>query len=101
MKTIHSIKFLILIKKYFIQKASFVDENRILFGLLSNQVGVYNLSSKQNEIFFMQVSHSSFSHFKLSKDKKSFASTDESGVVRIFNTQDGTLIKKTRSIKFR
>ena len=80
-------------KKYFIQKASFVDENRILFGLLSNQIGLYNLQTQTLE-YMNQVSHSSFSHFKLSQDKQRFASTDESGIVRIFNTQDGSLFKE-------
>ncbi|MDX9796519.1 MAG: WD40 repeat domain-containing protein [Arcobacteraceae bacterium] len=80
-------------KKYFIQKASFVDENRILFGLLSNQIGLYNLQTQSLE-YMKQVSHSSFSHFKLSQDKQRFASTDESGIVRIFNAKDGSLFKE-------
>lgn len=84
-------------KKYFIQKASFVDENRILFGLLSNQIGLYNLQTQSLE-YMNQVSHSSFSHFKLSLDKQYFASTDESGIVRIFNTQDGSLLKQLEAL---
>lgn len=84
-------------KKYFIQKASFVDKNRVLFALLSNQVGLYNIKSKKNEYFF-QLSHSSFSHFKLSNNKKSFASTDESGIVRIVNTEDGKVVKTLDAI---
>ncbi|MFA6789161.1 MAG: WD40 repeat domain-containing protein [Arcobacteraceae bacterium] len=84
-------------QKYFIQKASFVDENTILFGLLSNQIGLYNLQTKRNE-YLIQVSHSSFSHFKLSPDKQTFAATDESGIVRIFNSQTGSLIKELEAL---
>jgi len=84
-------------KKYFLQKASFIDKDRILFALLSNQVGLYNLKTEENE-YFMQLSHSSFSHFKVSVDKKSFASTDESGIVRLFNTQDGIIIKTLEAL---
>lgn len=80
-------------KKYFIQKASFIDENTILFGLLSNQIGLYNLETQKNE-YLIQVSHSSFSHFKVSQDKQSFATTDESGIVRIFKASNGTLLKE-------
>ena len=84
-------------QKYFIQKASFVDENRILFGLLSNQIGLYNLQTKKEE-YLIQVSHSSFSHFKLSLDKQTFAATDESGIVRIFNSKSGSLIKELKAL---
>lgn len=80
-------------KKYFIQKASFINENKIVFGLLSNQIGLYNLETKRND-YMIQVSSSSFSHFKVSSDKKSFVTTDESGIVRIFNSISGTLIQE-------
>ncbi len=84
-------------KKYFIQKASFIAQDKILFGLLSNQLGVYNLSTKKEE-YLIQVSHSSFSHFKVSPDKQTFATTDESGIVRIFNAQTGKLIEELEAL---
>jgi len=71
--------------KYFIQKASFVSSDEIIFGLLSNQIGLYNF--KMKKLFYLvQVSGSSFSHFMISEDKKSIATTDESGKVRILDT---------------
>ncbi len=84
-------------KKYFLQKASFLDKNRILFAQLSNQISVYNLETKQDEYSF-QVSHSSFSHYKLSEDRKTFATTDESGIVRIIDSNKGTVVKELKAI---
>lgn len=84
-------------KKYFIQKASFISKDKILFGLLSNQLGLYNLNTKKEE-YIIQVSHSSFSHFKVSPDKQTFATTDESGIVRIFNSQTGKLIQELEAL---
>jgi WD40 repeat protein len=79
-------------KKYFIQQAAFVDENRILFALLSNQIGLYNVQTQTLEYMF-QVSGSSFSHFKLSKNKQQFVTTDESGVVKAYESLSGRFIK--------
>ncbi len=91
------IKIFDIDKKYFIQKASFLDENRILFAQLSNQIGVYNLETKQNE-YLIQISHSSFSHYKLSEDKKTFATTDESGIVRIIDSNNSKTIKELKAL---
>lgn len=83
--------------KYFIQKASFIDSDKILFALLSNQIGVYNLETKKLD-YLVQVSHSSFSHFKLSEDKKSFATTDESGIVRVIDTNSAKVQAQPKAL---
>lgn len=79
--------------KLLIQKANFVTKDLILFGLLSNQIGLYDIKNKK-QIYLTQLSLSSFSHFMMSEDKMSFISTDESGVVRVVDTKSGRVIKK-------
>lgn len=77
-------------KKYFIQKAKFLSNEKIIFGLLSNQIGSYDLKTKKLD-YLMQISPSSFSDFALSEDKKSLATTDESGIVRKFDVITGQI----------
>jgi WD40 repeat protein len=87
------IKAIDIEQKYFIRQAAFVNKHHILFALLSNQIGLYNLQTKKLEYMF-QVSPSSFSHFKLSEDKQHFVTTDESGVVRSYESLNGKFIQK-------
>jgi WD40 repeat protein len=84
-------------KKYFIQKASFVDDEKIVFALLSNQVGVYNFKRKKLD-YLIQVSPSSFSHFMISEDKKNIATTDESGIVRIMDIESSQVIREPKAL---
>jgi WD40 repeat protein len=83
-------------KKYFIQKASFISNNEIIFALLSNQIGVYNFKNKKLK-YLIQISASSFSHFMISEDKKTLATTDESGMVRLLNINSGQIIEQTKN----
>ncbi len=84
-------------KKMFIQKAAFVAPDLVLFGLLSNQVGLYDIKNKK-QIYLIQVSPSSFSHFMVSEDKKQFSHTDESGIVRILNVQNGQVLHAPKAL---
>lgn len=79
-------------KKYFFQKASFTTEDTIVFGLLSNQIGVYNFKEDTLK-YLIQISPSSFSHFMVDENKKTLATTDESGIVRILNIDSGQIVK--------
>jgi len=83
-------------KKYFVQKASFIGDQAIVFGLLSNQIGVYNFKTEKLD-YLIQVSPSSFSHFMISEDKKSLATTDESGIVRVIDIASGQIIKQPKA----
>ena len=85
-------KLLDISKRLFMTKASFVDSNRVLISLLSNQIILYDIKEQKN-IYIIQVSASSFSHFMLNPDKKTFATTDESGIVRIIETDSGRVVK--------
>lgn len=83
-------------KKYYIQKAGFINKNTVLLGLLSNQIILYDIAKKE-VLKSIQVSTSSFSHFMIDKTKKSFATSDESGIVRIFNSNTLELKKELPS----
>ncbi|MBD3841275.1 MAG: WD40 repeat domain-containing protein [Campylobacterales bacterium] len=84
-------------QKYFFQKASFVNENMILFGLLSNQIGLYDIKNKKL-VYLIQISPSSFSHFKLSEDKTKIATTDESGIVRVLDVFNAKVIEQPKAL---
>ncbi len=79
-------------QKYYIQKASFISNKKIIFALLSNQIGVYDFSKNKLE-YLVQISPSYFSHFMISQDKNSIASTDESGKIRIIDVKTAQIIK--------
>jgi len=68
-----------------------------VFGLLSNQLGLYNIATKK-QIYLKQISHSSFSHFMLSEDKNTLAHTDESGKVRVIDLQNGTVVTEPKAL---
>ncbi len=84
-------------KKYFVQKASFISNSKIVFALLSNQVGVYDFKNDKLD-YLIQISPSSFSHFMLNEDKKIIATTDESGIVRLMNILNGQITKQFEGV---
>ncbi len=80
-------------EKLYIAKAKFIDKNTIIFALLSNELYLYNLKEKKAEKI-IQVSHSHFSNFVLSEDKRFIIVSDESGVLKVLNTKDLKIEKK-------
>ena len=84
-------------KKMFIQQASFISSDLIIFGLLSNQIGLYDIKKKE-QVYLVQVSASSFSHFMISEDKKQIVHTDESGRIRFIDVAHGKVIKEIKSL---
>lgn len=84
-------------KKFFIQKASFVSEQKIIFALLSNQIGLFDIYTKKID-YLIQISPSSFSHFMIDEDKKNIATTDESGIVRVMKISNGQIVKQPKAI---
>ena len=79
--------------RLFIAYAKFIDENHIIYALLSNQIYLYDLKNKKiiNET---QISQSKFSNFKLNEDKTKVVVADESGILTMVNTKDLSQIKK-------
>jgi len=84
-------------KKMFIKKAKFVSSESVLIGLLSNRVGLFDIINKK-QVYLKQVSQSSFSDFMLNEDKSKFATTDESGRVRVLNVADGVQINEPKAL---
>ncbi len=83
-------------KKYFVQKASFISNEKIVFGLLSNQIGVYDFKNKKLD-YLIQISASSFADFVLSPDKKTLATTDESGIIRKIRIENGQIFGENKN----
>ena len=88
-----------------LMKGEFLDKNRVVFALLSDEIVIYNLKSKKNELK-KQIGNYVFSTFV--KNGNKIAIGDESGVLKIFdlNTHKITKISgfnkdKTISIGFR
>lgn len=84
-------------KKYFMQRASFLSDSKIIFALLSNQLGVFDIE-KNEVILLSQISQSSFSHFMLNENRSKVATTDESGIVRILKTSDLVVEKELEAL---
>ncbi|AXX88933.1 hypothetical protein CKA55_03565 [Arcobacter suis] len=79
--------------RLFIAYAKFIDENHIVYALLSNQIYLYDIKNKKvvNEV---QISQSKFSNFKLNEDKSKIVIADESGILTLLNTKDLNPIKR-------
>ena len=83
-------------KRLFIAYAKFLDENHIIYALLSNQLFIYDIKNKTtlNEV---QASQSKFSHFKLSSDKTKIVVADESGALSLFDSKNLKLLQVFKS----
>lgn len=75
----------------FISKAKFIDANRILVALLSNELLVWDIKAKK-ELYRIQPSLSHFSDFALNESKTMVASSSESGEVTVFDALSGKII---------
>jgi hypothetical protein len=79
-------------KKLFIKKARFVDKDKIILGMLSNEIILYDLKQKR-DIYRIQVSQSHFSDFSISEDKSYIIVSDESGILSKIDVKSGKIIK--------
>ncbi|MBD3823229.1 MAG: WD40 repeat domain-containing protein [Epsilonproteobacteria bacterium] len=91
------IKLIGIERELLITKARFVDGERVLLGMLSNMIVLHNIKQKVDE-YALQVSTSSFSDFALSEDKKSFVSTDESGIIRRYESYTGRELEELEAL---
>lgn len=80
-----------------IAKAKFIDKERILLGLLSNELVSYD-SKERSQNWLTQVSQSHFSDFKLNETRTRAVVSDESGVLHIMNTQTGEMVKNVQGV---
>lgn len=76
----------------FISKAKFVDKNRILVALLSNELLLWDVKNKK-EIYRIQPNPSHFSDFALNENRTMVASSCESGEITLFEALSGKIIK--------
>ena len=82
-------------QRQFIARAKFLDENHIIYGLLSNQIYLYDIKNKKI-IKEIQVSQSKFSSFRLTQDKSKLVICDESGVINMLDSKNFDIIKTFR-----
>jgi len=73
-----------------VKKAVFVDGGSVLMGMLSNEIGLFDIK-KQKFDYLTQISPYAFSDFDLSDDKSKVYSSDESGIVHCLNVSDGKI----------
>jgi len=76
-----------------LMKARFISNNEIFFGLLSDEVMLYDLTQKKF-IYRVQADNYVFSTFALNETKTKAAVGDESGSVKIIDTKSGKKLKK-------
>lgn len=79
-------------KRLFIAQAKFINENEIIFSLLSNELLLYNMSTKKI-IYNKQISQSKFSSFVLDENKKRIIIADESGNLKLCDIATGEIVK--------
>jgi len=81
LKKIYTTKKTLMIAKY-------ISNNKIIFGLLSDEIEGFDLNSKKI-IYDTQIGHYVFSTIKLNENKTKVAIGDESGVIHIADTLSG------------
>lgn len=84
-------------KEFFIKKGLFVDENRIILGLLSSEIILYDIQ-KETVIYRHAIKErnsggSALGDMVLSEDKKILVTADESGEVNYFKVENFDHIK--------
>lgn len=84
-------------KKFLIRKGVFVDEDHILLGLITSEIILYDIVNKKiiYKKFIKDLGGfgSVFADMVLSKDRKTLATADESGMINLFNVKDFKHIK--------
>ncbi len=75
-----------------ISKAKFVDKNRILVALLSNELILWDIA-KNKAVYRTQLNPSHFSDFALNESRNMVASSCESGEITINDVNSGKMIK--------
>ncbi len=79
-------------RKMYIAKSKYINENQIIISLLSNQLFLYDLKTKEF-LWETQISQSKFSNFVLNEDKTKIIIADESGSLKQLDTKTGKLEK--------
>jgi WD40 repeat protein len=80
-----------------IKKGRFVDENKVLLGLLGDEIALLDLG-KRKFIYRVQIGRSSLSDISLSEDRKRVAISDEAGIVTLASVENGKVLRKFKGI---
>ena len=73
-------------------KARFIDREHILLGYLSDEVSLFNITTRK-ERYRTQLSESKFSDFQLNEKRTQAVFSCESGVLSLIDVQSGKLIR--------
>lgn len=76
----------------FITKAKFIDKNKILLALMSNELILFDIAS-QKKLYQTQLNPSHFSDFALNESKSIVASSCESGEITLSDVASGKTLK--------
>ena len=82
-------------QSFTIAKAKFIDKDRLLIALLSNELILYDIKNKK-AIYREQISASKFSSFALNEKKDEVIMVDESGDLKLVAVKDGKVIKELK-----
>ncbi len=78
--------------KKFVLRAKYINSEKIIFALLSNQFYLYDIKNK-NYLWEKHISFSKFSNFVLNEKKDQFLVSDESGDLKLHKVSDGSFMK--------
>ena len=78
---------------YTIAKAKFIDENKLIIALLSNELILYDMQNSK-ELYRVQISASKFSNFALNEKKDTLVLADESGDLELITVKDAKIVKQ-------
>jgi len=76
---------------FYISKVRFVDENTVVFALLSSVVYLYDIKLKKI-LWQVQVSQSKFSDFEINENKSRLIVADESGDLKELDVKTGKIV---------
>ena len=82
--------------KMLVKKARFIDSRRVLLGMLSNEIMLYD-SENNKVVYNLPVSAYTFSDFCLSEDRKHVFTADESGIVHKIDVLAGKITEEYTS----
>ena len=81
--------------KQTLMKGSFIDNNKVFFGTLSDEAMLYDLKNKKN-IYKIQIGNYVFSTFSINKNKTLAVFGDESGALKVVDIKTGKKIKELK-----
>ncbi len=83
--------------KMMIREARFVNSKSILLGLTSDELILFDLS-KNNIVYRKQISQYTFADMVLNEDRTRVLTSDESGIIQMFNVSDGAFVKSYKGM---